>query len=100
MTYANCKHKRGNLNKTRQSLKFKKKRERVKERKKKTVQPNKNRQESSERMAMEARKKGKKGEKGEENERKGKKDKLELNQEDPKVKCLPAKTCGYEAYVH
>ena len=35
----------------------------MKERKKKTVQPNINRQEGSERKAMEARKKGKKGKK-------------------------------------
>ena len=91
-------NKRGNLNKTRRSLQFKKKKERVKERKKKTVQPNKNRQEGSERMA--ARKKGeKKGRKGKKR-KEIQKDKLEPNQEDPKVECLPAKTCGYEAYAH
>ena len=49
-------------------------------------------------MAMEARKKGKKEEKERKTDRK--KDKLEPNQEDPKVECLPAKTCGYEACAH
>ena len=67
----------------------------MKERKKKTVQPNKNRQEGSERMAIEARekaKKGKKGKKMKEKERKTeRKTSSSLTRKIPKWNVFPQK---------